>query len=534
MLNDSLWQFTGIEYLYEQFTPLTPYGIAWKNSRELITDHVALKRIYDLTEAALEFINAAPEKADKVSWHLRRLPMVQCSHQANLQLHEIFQYKKFLLNYRQIIRVLPEELRQLFGLSFDSEELLSKLDIDKTEHETFYVSSKYDDNLRVIRQAIGDLDDDTKKRKAEFCQELIEQFQLDFRFRDFLVIPNESVAALGQDRLFLEPYDSCHVIVKPIFDKAYQQLLANRSRLVAKEKQLEQKIGAELSEWITNEAPTINGYTQVARQLDIAFAHARLALQFNLTRPVINTRGIPISIKNGKLLPMAEQCSSMSLQYWPLNVDFSEPVAVLHGSNMSGKTAVLQTIGFLQLSAQLGMFVSADKYETMVFDEICFVGNIAWQKIKGLSTFGQEMAVLIEALQNKTENAYKLLLIDELARTTNSAEATALLSGLLQSLSQQTGLCSYIASHYYGLPKLAHLAYYKMKGINWAGLLDKERSTDRNLTERIQVIQKHMQYEIEPDNAKPDRDAIRIARLLGLNSEIVDYAQQYLDQENVL
>jgi DNA mismatch repair ATPase MutS len=73
-----------------------------------------------------------------------------------------------------------------------------------------------------------------------------------------------------------------------------------------------------------------------------------------------------------------------------------------------------------------------------------------------------------------------------------------------------------------------------MKGINWAGLLDKERSTDRNLTERIQVIQKHMQYEIEPDNAKPDRDAIRIARLLGLNSEIVDYAQQYLDQENVL
>jgi DNA mismatch repair ATPase MutS len=43
-----------------------------------------------------------------------------------------------------------------------------------------------------------------------------------------------------------------------------------------------------------------------------------------------------------------------------------------------------------------------------------------------------------------------------------------------------------------------------------------------------------MRYEIEPDNAKPDRDAIRIARLLGLNSEIVDYAQQYLDQENVL
>ncbi len=84
------------------------------------------------------------------------------------------------------------------------------------------------------------------------------------------------------------------------------------------------------------------------------------------------------------------------------------------------------------------------------------------------------------------------------------------------------------------MPKLARLAYYKMKGINWAGLLDSERSTDRNLTERIQVIQKQMQYEIEPDNARPDRDAIRIARLLGLNSEIVDYAQQYLDRENAL
>jgi len=169
-----------------------------------------------------------------------------------------------------------------------------------------------------------------------------------------------------------------------------------------------------------------------------------------------------------------------------------------------------------------------------VFDEIYFVGDIASQKIKGLSSFGQEMTVLIKALQNKTENAYKLLLIDELVRTTNSAEATALLSGLLQELSQQTRVRSYIASHYYGLPKLAHLTYYKMKGINWTGLLDKEQSTDRNLTERIRVIQKQMQYEIEPDTAKPDRDAIRIARLLGLNSEIVDYAQQYLDQENVL
>ncbi|RLI51924.1 MAG: hypothetical protein DRP09_18720, partial [Candidatus Thorarchaeota archaeon] len=380
MLSDSLWQFTGIEYLYEQFMPLTPYGITWKNGRKLINDHEELKRIYDLTEAALGFINAAPEKSDKVSWHLRRLPMVQCSHQANLQLHEIFQYKKFLLNYRQIISVLPEELRQLFGLSFDSEELLSKLDIDKTEHETFYVSSKYDDNLRVIRQAIQDCDDDMRQRNAQLCQELIQQFQLDFRFRDFLVIPNESAASLGQDKLFLEPYDSCHVRVKPIFDKAYQQLLADRSQLVAKEKQLEQKILAELSEWITKEAPAINGYTQVVRQLDIAFAHARVALQFNLTRPVINTCDVPISIKNGKLLPMAEECSSMSLQYWPLNVDFNDPVAVLHGSNMSGKTTVLQTIGFLQLSAQLGMFVSADKYETMVFDEICFVGEIAWQK----------------------------------------------------------------------------------------------------------------------------------------------------------
>jgi DNA mismatch repair protein MutS2 len=289
-----------------------------------------------------------------------------------------------------------------------------------------------------------------------------------------------------------------------------------------------------LSKWITNEAPAINGYTQVAAQLDIAFAHARVALQFNLTRPVINTRDVPISIKNGKLLPMAEQCSSMSLKYWPLNVDFSDPVAVLHGSNMSGKTVVLQTVGFLQLSAQLGMFVSADKYETTVFDEIYFVGDTASQKIKGLSSFGQEMAVLIKALQNKTENTYKLLLIDELVRTTNSAEAAALLSGLLQSLSQQTGLRCYIASHYYGLPKLDSLAYYKMKGINWAGLLDKELSTDGNLTERVRVIQKHMQYEIEPDTARPDRDAIRIARLLGLNSEIVDYAQKYLDQENVL
>ena len=130
---------------------------------------------------------------------------------------------------------------------------------------------------------------------------------------------------------------------------------------------------------------------------------------------------------------------------------------------MGGKTVVLKTTAFFQILAQMGFFVPAEYYQTQVFKKIYFAGNISGEDTDGLSGFGLEMRAFIDSSDLSEKS---LIFMDEFAKTTNSNEATSLLSAIIKTFSENPNAFMFISTHFSDLPENKNAASLKMKGFD--------------------------------------------------------------------
>jgi len=203
---------------------------------------------------------------------------------------------------------------------------------------------------------------------------------------------------------------------------------------------------------------------------------------------------------------------------------------------MGGKTIVLKTISFLQLCMQSGFFVPAEKYSAPLFLSMHYIGELKNQKDvesvessivnNGLSGFGFEIMQYLQAEKNLENKAF--LIFDEFARTTNSLEAEALLSAIVNKITRCTTSKAFFATHFRGIERLASASFLRMKG------LIKNRLKDTNellLIDRIKSINTAMDFSLEEDGSGDfPCDAIQVAAHLGLDSELVLYAKRVFNK----
>jgi DNA mismatch repair ATPase MutS len=524
---DPIWRFSQIDFLHEAFAPRTPQGRRSKDRREVLVSRRALERQYDLTEAALGLLQSGGESPSRLAYHLKRIPLLPDPCGDGLEGPGVFGVKKFLVNYRAVLDLLDADARETFGLDFASEDLLAELNKGGENEEAFYLSDRYSSELRAIRVQIREKDETLARLKDDTLQRLHDRHGLDFRERDFLVVENQQAESLDREAVFFESHDDRHVIVKPVFGPEVFQIVARRDQLVREEHRIERRVLAGLSERIEVDRKKLDRYADAVERLDLALARAELCVRFRLTRPVLRAPGATIHMQSGRLPPLETRCGDEDETYWPLSATFETTVTVIHGSNMCGKTVALQTVAFAQLAAQLGFFVPAERFETVVFDRLYFVGANMKETPDGLSSFGREVAALAGALDTLGERT--LLLVDEFGRATNSQEATALLAGLLGWLAGRPAVHAFLATHYAGLPDGAGVAHYRMKGLSREGLQNAIRAEPGSLAERMKVVHRHVRYDLVPDREKkPYHDALCIAEALGLHAEIIRSAEAYL------
>jgi DNA mismatch repair ATPase MutS len=331
---------------------------------------------------------------------------------------------------------------------------------------------------------------------------------------------------VDRELVHLETYDANRMMAKPVFPANYLRLMQEKASLVADEKGLEREVLRDISRHIAQERDALADSVAAVTRLDDYLARARLSLTFQMTRPRLQEWNAPISIQDGRFIPQAEQCRELGLDYTPVNVRFDRRVTVVHGANMGGKTVLLKSVAFFQALAQLGFFVPCRAFGTTVFKGIHCLGSATHEPVGGLSSFGQEIHGFSKAQQDRDA----LYLMDEFARTTNSREARALISAVLHHLDGRDDCYALLATHYAELPTLPHVAYQRMKG------LDEEKyeayhTSDETLdiSERVKHISQFMTYEVEDD---PDQtttyDALKIARILGLDEDIIENAMAQL------
>jgi DNA mismatch repair ATPase MutS len=527
-MDDKLLAYSEIDTFLTAYKPLTPYGIADKKSKNIYHSLKDLNGIYDCIELMLAFIETSPELADKIEFHERRIPELTASVTHGNRNSEIFNVKKFLINYREISLLLSFEIREQFQFEFRSMDLLNQLSMNDEPEETFYIGDHYSGELKLLRTEINRINIKLKKIKEKKILEIKEELQLDFRFHDFLVVKESSLPEVSQSCLYIEPYDNHSLLVKPVLGQYYLQIYNSRMGLIEQEKLLEERIKEQLKDRINEERLLLLHYETSLKKLDTSLAKARLAKSSQAVRPRFRGNG-ELVYKNVVFVPLKERITGENSVYSPLSVVFDTRNIVISGSNMGGKTILLKTIVFSQLLIQMGYFVPGDEIITTIFDSINIIGHTVNESLNGLSSFGEEIMSLIES----SNDGKILYIIDEFSRSTNSEEGKAIFCGLLKWFSENEQIISLSTTHHEKLPQFHNLSYWEMKGLDYSKYQKyTHKDYNRDLSERILLINDFMDYQVIPrDGVNVKRDALRIADILGLNSRIITYAEEFIDKK---
>ena len=100
--------------------------------------------------------------------------------------------------------------------------------------------------------------------------------------------------------------------------------------------------------------------------------------------------------------------------------DFQENIVIISGSNMSGKTTFLRTVGINLVMAQAGGFVCAKEMKCSLLDVITSM-RVADDLTEGVSTFYAELKK-VKGIIDSANESNMLFLIDEIFRGTNSKD----------------------------------------------------------------------------------------------------------------
>ena len=183
---------------------------------------------------------------------------------------------------------------------------------------------------------------------------------------------------------------------------------------------------------------------------------------------------------------------------------------VITGPNTGGKTVALKTLGLLALMAQSGIPVPADRADFPVFDAILAdIGD--YQSIEqNLSTFSAHVTNI--DFISRTASANSLVLLDELGSATDPEEGAALAVAIADHF-RKIGCMIVISTHHTSL---------KVYGANTPGVVNAAVGFDES------TLQPTYELKIGVPGASA---GINIARRLGLNPAIIDSAHSRLGSQ---
>ena len=106
------------------------------------------------------------------------------------------------------------------------------------------------------------------------------------------------------------------------------------------------------------------------------------------------------------------------------NFSFNDNIFIVSGSNMSGKTTFLRTVGINILLARCGSFVCAEKMILPLLSVVTSI-RIADDLNEGVSTFYAELKRIRRIIDFAEKRSDAVFLIDEIFKGTNSADRLA-------------------------------------------------------------------------------------------------------------
>ena len=193
-----------------------------------------------------------------------------------------------------------------------------------------------------------------------------------------------------------------------------------------------------------------------------------------------------------------------------LALDEDGRIVILTGPNMAGKSTVLRQTGLIQLMAQVGSFVPADRARVGVCDRIFTRVGASDNLARGQSTFMVEMNETAAIIHGATERS--LVLLDEIGRGTSTYDGVSIAWAVTEHLHEHVGAKAICATHYHELTQLGDL----LPGV-------------RNLNVAVRESGERIVFLRRLEEGGADRSyGIQVARLAGFPSHLIARAMELL------
>jgi DNA mismatch repair protein MutS2 len=291
-------------------------------------------------------------------------------------------------------------------------------------------------------------------------------------------------------------------------------------RLLDEEQAEVHRILLEMTGRIRERADEILAAVEVLAELELQFAKARFAEDYNCVSVSLRTDSRSLSepgearlilqkarhpllernlkMKDGRIVPMS------------VAMEGEHRELVITGPNTGGKTVALKTVGLLAVMAQAGIPVPAGHAEMPVFDAVLAdIGD--YQSIEqNLSTFSAHVTN-IDSI-SRTATPQSLVLLDELGSATDPEEGAALAVAIAEHF-RKIGCITIISTHHTSL---------KVFGANTPGVLNASVGFDEA------TLQPTYELKIGVPGASA---GINIAQRLGLNPSIIEASRARLGSQ---
>ncbi len=530
---------TGLDYIMQSIDLNTPFGKKLlKETKPFYPgEEEELKAELDKVEAMTCFVRENSRLVEEIQQIFMEIKDVSYSieRSANqtLTVVEIYEIKSLLLSMRKLVHLgrqggqmcIPEEY-----IPADTTELLDILDPRRDRINTFYIYDEFSETLRNLRGQKREFEIAIRKEQKVKRDEIKKEhgIMLTPKF-DIVVAKNkpdfEKVKAIEDLEMVDQDYMTATFQLKA--NEAIYELMRQMDDLHAKLEEEEEAIRKVLSEDISRYADVLLDNCERMGALDVALGKALYAVHHDCTKPEIADEHV-IEIEDGRNLQVEDILRSKGKPYCPVSISLADGVTCITGANMGGKTISLKLSGQVAILTQYGFFVPARKARVGLSNYMQILVGDSQSLERGLSTFGSEMEELKEILDHSVDRT--LLLIDEIASGTNPVEGLALTKALVEYLMEKPYI-TLMTTHFETVTETEGVINMQVRGladVNFT-LLNREIQYARR-AERINIISKYMDYRlyrVEKQGEVP-KDALNIAKMLGISSEIIERAKKYI------
>ena len=259
-----------------------------------------------------------------------------------------------------------------------------------------------------------------------------------------------------------------------------------------------------------------NNLEQIAI-LDILWSKAEQSVRLGFCKPIIsNEKTIYKQLFNPAVKEILKVSSK---EFQPIDINLYCDSCLITGANMSGKTVLLKTLALSQYLFQFGFYIPAIQAAIVPMDDIAISIGDSHSETNGLSSFAEEILKMDDIIKQIKNGKRLLVLVDELARTTNPEEGKALVSAFIQIMSDHK-VMSIITTHYSGIHTSARKL--RVKGLE----ID-------NITKDItpQNLNDYMDYSlVETKNDDVPMEALKIAEIFAVDSDFLQLAKEKIGE----